>query len=203
CARDQVLERGLHRERVGVVAVVDEQAAAGQLDLLTAPARERDLDRPYHREPESPGRTERSECVARLMACAEIELDLGSLEGDQRSPVLDPSLGLTEADDLEVGSRHGEVFRYDRGAAGGQGRDQLALRLDDVVERPDELEVGRPDVRDDSEVGSGDRAELGDLAQTAHRQLDDADLRNGLEPAERQWYAELVVVARLRGDGMR
>src|SRR5439155_14880681 len=27
-----------------------------------------------------------------------------------------------------------------------------------------------------------------------------ADLRIGLEPAERQWYAELVVVARLRGN---
>ena len=35
----------------------------------------------------------------------------------------------------------------------------------------------------------------------AHRELDDAHLGIGLEPAERQRHAELVVVARLRRDG--
>jgi hypothetical protein len=37
--------------------------------------------------------------------------------------------------------------------------------------------MGGPDVRDDADVGPRDPAELRDLAQPSHRELDDANLR--------------------------
>ena len=40
CGRGEVVERGAHRHRVGVVAVVDDDDPAGQLDALAAQARE-------------------------------------------------------------------------------------------------------------------------------------------------------------------
>ena len=46
-------------------------------------------------------------------------------------------------------------------------------------------------------------AQLRDLAEAAHAHLDDADLGVGLEPAERQRHAELVVEAALGRDRAR
>ena len=46
--------------------------------------------------------------------------------------------------------------------------------------------------------GPGERGEPGDLAEPAHPHLDDAELGLGLDPAERQRDAELVVVVRPR-----
>ena len=94
----------------------------------------------------------------------------------------------------------GNSFRHDRGAAGRECRNQLALRPLHALERADQLEVHGPDVRDHADVRAGDPAEVGDLAEAAHRELEDADLGVGLEPAERQRDADLVVEARLRGD---
>ena len=44
--RGEVVEGGAHRHRVGVVAVVDDDDPAGQLDPLAAQARQRDVDQP-------------------------------------------------------------------------------------------------------------------------------------------------------------
>ena len=93
--------------------------------------------------------------------------------------------------------------RDDRRAGGRQRGDQLALRAHDAFERPDLLEVHGSDVRDHADLRPRERAELGDLAEAAHRQLEDADLGVRLEPAERERHADLVVVAPLRRDRSR
>ena len=51
-----------------------------------------------------------------------------------------------------------------------------------------------------ADVRPRERREPGDLPEPAHPHLDDAELRVGLEPAQRQRHAELVVVVALRGD---
>ena len=80
---------------------------------------------------------------------------------------------------------------------------QLRLRLGDPLDRLDQLQVHGPDVRDHADVRPRERAEPGDLAHPAHRQLEHADLRVLLEPAERQRNADLVVEARLGRDRPR
>ena len=52
-----------------------------------------------------------------------------------------------------------------------------------------------------ADLGPGERGERRDLAEPAHPHLDDAELGLGLDPAERQRHAELVVVVRLGRDG--
>ena len=131
------------------------------------------------------------------MACGEVEAD--ALH--DRTTVVQARFGLGEADDLEVVALDRELLRDDRGATGRKCGQELDLRADHSLDRPDELEMHRADVGDDADVGPGDRAELRDLAEAAHGQLDDADLGVGLEPAEGEREADLVVEARLRGDG--
>jgi hypothetical protein len=63
--------------------------------------------------------------------------------------------------------------------------------------------VNRAHVRDDADLRPGDPAQLGDLAEAAHRELEDAHLRVVLEPAQREWHSDLVVEARLGGDRAR
>ena len=58
----------------------------------------------------------------------------------------------------------------------------------------------RADVRDHQDVGPGERRQPLDLAEAAHRQLADAHLGVGLDPAERQRDADLRVVVALVGD---
>ena len=83
---------------------------------------------------------------------------------------------------------------------GGSAAMSSPLAREHTLERADELEVGGADVRDDPESRSRDLAQLGDLSEAAHRQLEDADLGVRLEPAERERDADLVVVARLGRD---
>ena len=55
----------------------------------------------------------------------------------------------------------------------------------------------RPDVGDDAHLGPGEGAELRDLPEAAHRQLEDAELGVGLDAADGERHADLGVVAPL------
>src|SRR5205085_3652565 len=69
-----------HRDRVGVVAVVDQDAAARKGKLLPAPGREDDLARALpdlrERQAERAVRRERDERVVDVVLRGEVELDL-------------------------------------------------------------------------------------------------------------------------------
>ncbi len=126
-------ERSLHRERVRVVAVVDEQPSSRQRLLFLAPAGERDAHGAalglFERQPERAVGGERRERVRRVVARTEAELDLGlpaeglhgqprvlvGLEGEQlhvpARPVPD-----------EVDVRAAEV-RLEQRLVGGHGSD--------------------------------------------------------------------------------
>ena len=60
--------------------------------------------------------------------------------------------------------------------------------------------MDRRDRSHDPDLGPSQRRELRDLPEPAHRKLEDAELGIGLEPAERQRNADLVVVAALGRD---
>ena len=190
-------ERRPHRDRVGVVGVVDQQAAARQRQLLAAPARELDLDALGARQAERVERGQRCGGVRDVVLGREVEADAArpSCVRPRARPRARP--GRTTVDVVALDR---ELLRHDRGAAGRQRRDQLALRPLHAFERADELEVDGPDVRDHADVRPRDPAEVGDLAEAAHRELEDADLGVRLEAAERERHADLVVEARLGGD---
>ena len=95
----------------------------------------------------------------------------------------------------------GKLGGHDRGPAGRQRLQQLALRAPDALDRADLLQVDGADRGDHADLGPRERAELRDLAEAAHRQLEHAHLGVRLEAAERERDADLVVVARLGRDG--
>ena len=68
---------------------------------------------------------------------------------------------------------------------------------------PNSSRCAGPTLVDDADVGRGDLAELGDLAEPTHAHLDDHDLGVVLDPAERQRKPDLVVLTLLGGDGRR
>src|SRR5262249_60221410 len=79
----EVLEGGPERAGIGVVGVVDDEPAAGQGELLSAPRRQADslhsLVRTVEWEPESRIRVERRERGRREMALREGKLQLDLL----------------------------------------------------------------------------------------------------------------------------
>src|SRR5204862_4310876 len=123
----EVLERGTHRDRVRVPGVVQEQAAARQLELLVAHVRELDVETGGQLEPERTRRRERGERVQREVPCSEADLDLAERRAQQRRlEGLDAHV-FSEPYDLEVVSLHGEVRGDDRRPAGRQRGEQLRL----------------------------------------------------------------------------
>ena len=206
----QVPERRLHRGRVRVVGVVDDEAAARQRQLLSPPRRQQHcrgaLGQALERQAESLVRRHRRERILRLVARREREPDAAAAEGDVCAVLAqldvdrpDPAhVDVVAQVRLQVGR-----LRHDRDPTRGKSGDQLRLRPRDAVDRSDELEVHGPDRGDHADVRTGDLAELRDLAEAAHAHLHDADLRVRLEPAERERNAELGVVAALGRDRAR
>ena len=101
---------------------------------------------------------------------------------------------------LEVRIEVSLAGRHHSGAAGREALDQLGLGLGNALDRPEQLEVHRPDARDDADVRLSDLAELRDLAEPAHAHLGHQHARFRLEAAYRERQADLVVQAPLRPD---
>ncbi len=78
-----------------------------------------------------------------------------------------------------------------------------AFARGDVLDGADELEMLRPDRRDEREGRPRDRAELGDLPSPAHAHLRDEHTGLLLEPQHREREPELVVPAGERRDRRR
>ena len=85
----------------------------------------------------------------------------------------------------------------------GERGDCLRIRLGNALDAAHELEMLWPDVRDDCDVGPGDRAERRHLAEAPHPHLRHQDLGLRLEPAHGQRQSDLVVEALLRPQGCR
>ncbi len=206
-----MLERGAHGVRVRVVGVVHDETSSRERALLTAPGRETDtgdaLVRTVERETERVVDVERGERVHGEMALRErkLELDRRVTDREPRRTADDLDLVWVEASErdvvaYEVRLEHVRARRDDRGAARRKRRDRLGVRLRDPLDGSEELEVLRPDVRDDGDRRTSDRAERRDLTEPAHAHLRDENLRLRLEPTDGQRKSDLVVEAPLRPD---
>ena len=192
---------GAHRDRVRVPGVVDQHAAAGERQLLVPPLGELDLE--PRRASSRPSACAVASAVSAFAArCRAVKSTSSVAERASRARAVEGlELDvLADPDDLEVVALDREVRGDDGDPAGGERVDQLALRPDDAVEVADLLQVHGADVRDHADVRARERAELGDLAEAAHRELEDAELGVGLDAADRQRDADLGVVAPLGGD---
>ena len=199
--RDEVLEAGAHRDGVRVPRVVDSIPPPGERKLLVPPRGELDWRRSGRSRPRAFAVASAvSALVARCRAVKSTSSrpsDVSSTGGSKdRSVTSSPTRTTSRsvAVDREPCGDHGD-------AAGRERCDELTLRPGYALEVADLLQMHRADVRDHADVRLGERAELGDLAEAAHRQLEDAELGVRLDAADRQRDADLGVVAPLGGDG--
>ncbi len=136
----------------------------------------------------------------------ERELDHGVADGEARDPVLAGDVRRVEPAEDDVVAAEMWLERVARAPARRQcppaGSDSIASALASATRstRAEELEMLRADVGHDDEARLRDRAERCDLAEPAHPHLGDQDLRLGLEPADRERQADLVVQAPLGPD---
>src|SRR2546421_8877832 len=126
----------------------------------------------------------------------EVEADAA----EQSAAVLDAPVGRPDPNDVDVVTLDGKVGRHDGRSPRRERRHELALRPADALDGVDQLEVDRADVREHADLRTRDLAQGPNLAEAAHRELEDANLGVRLEPAEGQGDADLVVEARLRRD---
>ena len=187
------VERRAHRDRVRVVAVVDQRHAAASSSTSSRSGRELDLERPVRRRgmPSTSQTVSAASVLSELVARRVARLEPRSPPADPETPGL---VDRAEPADVDVGAREvrleQRLLGHDRDTAGRQRLDQLGLRARDVLDRPDELEVDGRDVRDQRDVRPRERREPGDLAEAAHPHLDDAELgvaaRSGRASAARR-----------------
>src|SRR5829696_4275307 len=212
--RCEMVERGAHRDRVRVVAVVHEHGAAGQLDHLAPQAREG-----YARGPtrhlggigvERHTDRDRACGVRDVVALRERKLEgrLAVRRADHGGGALTMALGTlhedvaagpeAERDEpvVQVGRERLRVGWDDRTSAFPQPGEDLGLGLGDRLDRAEELEVHGADVGDRADLGLRDRAELSDLAPAPHRHLEHEELalRRRREHGERQADLGIVVL---------
>ena len=183
------VEGGTHRHRVGVVAAVDDRYPVGQLHALPPAGAQRELDPALRGDANRPGRRHRGEQIGSQMGLTEgdLQLDQLALGVDHHPGVLLARAGavaaVAEGDRAHVGAQmriqQALADGDDRGRAGAQAGDQLGLGRGDVLDRPQQLEVNRPDADDHADVGLGDRRQLGDLAGAPHRHLEHEHLGAG------------------------
>ena len=192
----EVVDGGLHGDRVGVVGVVEQQAAAGQRGEGAAQVAEGDLRGALRGlvepVPELDERGHGGQRVAQVVAAGEAEVHARAVAErvEQHVRALAAALLL---DDVHVGVLRAErddpaavpahvpvqqalVPRHDGGAAVGELLDELRLGGGHVLDGADELEVHRRDVGDHADVRLGDARQLADLPGAAHGHLDDGDL---------------------------
>ncbi len=215
-------ERDLHRLRVRVVGVVDQQRAARELHLLHAALRRRvlreargDLERGSR--PRRGSRT-RGDGVRhgrlaepRLRASA-ARLAARPASNAKPSPSSAHVLGAhgaigaaAEEHDartaaLRLRAREHVVARQHRGSVRANRRDEVALLLGDRLARAQELDVRGADRRDHADRRVRDRCERRDLAAVVHAELDHERPVFRAAAQQRERKAELVVEVALRRE---
>ncbi len=107
-------------------------------------------------------------------------------------------LGLAVEQDASIRSRshcgYGGIVSVENGdAVPGERIDQLSLGRRDGAHRSQALQMYRPDIGDDADLGARDPAQQVDLAGAVHRHLKDGALVLRLEPEKGERQADLSV----------
>ena len=199
-------ERGTHRDRVRVPRVVDQQPAARQLGLLRAPERELDLHR--FRGGSTPSASAAVSAAAAFAAWWRAVKPNTTSRPCQRTCVRPSRTSASGAPKRRTsspsgtnGSSAGASSGRTATAPAGSSSSSSALASRDVLEAAQLLEMDGRDRRDHAEVRPRDPGEVADLAGAAHRHLRHDHLGLGLDPAQRERQADLVVEAVRRRHG--
>ncbi len=185
--RGEIVEGGAHRHRVGVVAVIDQQDVVRELTPLTAAGAEDEVDVPARGDADRLRGRDGGEEVRAQMGLRErdLELDRLALRVDREPWSSVAAVSWTSPPGPKVTVRRSFLMcGSSSGSSAGmiavpvcwERGDQLGLRRGDRLDRAEQLEVDRAEADDDADVRLGDLGELGDLAPSAHRHLEDEDL---------------------------
>ena len=210
----EVVDRGAHGHRVGVVAVVDQHDPVRQRDPLAAQRREAHINLALGVTPSARAAATAASRLRRLCACANDgrRLDarlarraaittLAVLACARASSTSPPSPNVTvRRSARRCGSSSGSPAGHDRGGAGRQARDQLRLGGRDRLERAQQLEVHRADVDDHADVGLGDRASA---PRSARRRASPSPAPAPRVPAGAASIASGSPISVLRFSGLR
>src|SRR5262245_13308234 len=206
-----MVQRRPHRDRVGVVAVVDQEGVLRELHQLATKPREdypgRQTGHAVQREAERHPRRDGGQRVDQVVGLGEGELEtllapgradegVGLPRLDRRLDCLHLAAGAEAQQPgraLEVRRERAGICGYDGGSAGAQPVDDLGLGRRDRLDRAEQFDVDRADVGDHGDVGLCDRAELGDLPGTAHPHLENEYVGALARPQDRQGPADLRV----------
>ena len=206
----EVLDRGAHRHRVGVVAVVDQHDAAGQPTRSPRSAENLTSRRARGVTPSARAAATAASRLQRLWAWENDGRSLISvarrraLADRARSPSrsaarqqLDVAAPGAEGDRAHVGAQVGLSSGSSAGTtarrASGEPGDQLRLRGCHCLQRPEQLEVHRADVDDHAHSGSGDLGELPIWPRPAHRHLEHQRLGSRGRGEDRERHPDLGV----------
>ena len=139
----QVLERRSHRDRVRVVGVVDQQAAAGERDSSPRQRESSTSTLPVgKRRPSASYREERRDGVQRLVARGERELELEPLAAEREDDAAPAVDALERLDVLRAEPMDLDVVAARNGSrSGSSGRRRCRLR-----QRGDDLGLGLRDL---------------------------------------------------------
>ena len=183
----------------------------GSAQLLATPRRQLDagdaVRGTVERKAERVVGVQRGERIGREVPLRERELELDALaaDGEARDGAARLDLVVIEPPDVDVAAPEirlelSAARRHNRGASCRKRRDRLRIRLGDMLDRAEELEMLGTDVRNDDDVRARDLAERGDLAEAAHPHLRHEHPGLRLEPADGERQADLVVEAALGED---
>ena len=182
--RGELVQCRPHRHRVGVVAVVDDDDAARQLDPLAAQApRTRPRSRPSAVDADARAAASAASALRDHVGLAERQLERrpARRRGERHAAVRRHEQAHVAARRRRSPSRRRSGGAA-RAAARRRGRPRCRPARSPAISSafaaaiassvPEQLEVHRADVHDHADVGLGDRGELGDLAGAAHRHLE-------------------------------
>ena len=220
--RRHCVERGAHRRRVGVVGVVEDDAAGvgvrrpASASTTARPDRARRQprrSRPRRRRRRRGRRPRWAPCARRSppartsarphgvravkRARARSSRDSSSIRTSAASST--PNVSTAAAVEPAIAATNGSSALSTAVPVAGSAVDELGLGAGDALDAAQPFGVRGGDRRDDTDVGPADGAQAGDLAEPAHAHLEDQHLGVVRGTEDRHREPLLVVEAALVG----
>ncbi len=212
----EIVQRRMHRGRIGVVGIYDEGVGAGADHLRTVVVRHESRDGGdgvSARHPEVVTHRQGGEHVGGVVGADQVRRHEVLAQPDAqerlfrrgrqdlrvliRNAVAEGMAGLLRGHFPQVGVIL--VQEDERASVAAEPVVKLTFGGLDAFEGTETQQVGTADVGDQAVVRSADLDELGDVVGVAGPHFDDGNLRPGRDGQQRQGHADVVVEIALRG----
>ncbi len=189
----QVCQRGAHRRRIGVVAVLDERATARQGVLDTAHRRSLQV---HHGTRCGWGSQRDGHGRGGGHVAALPNLHVSQIQRNGRF-VAEPHHPAVIGQRINMGSEGRVVVGHHRNTTGCECLEDFRLGGRDRLDRAQQLQMHGTDTGDDGHVRRRERREFRDLPGATHAHLDDRNLGVLGQPQDAERHAHLgVAIAR-------